>query len=209
MSATRTTACQAQDELLFQEKTHTYTLNGRELPSVTQILDEAGFIDPTWFTEESTQRGTDVHLLTRFHDDGRFEKSGDLEESLVSSELRGYFEAWKEFRRVSRCKVLAIELMVWHDTLWYAGMLDRLLAFDGHACALIDIKTGGHAPWHALQTAGYAVCPTAPPVTARYSVYLRSDGTFKLKRHEDPADLDVFRAALACSTWKRNQGVAG
>ena len=51
-------------ELTFDEEKHEYRLDGEVLPSVTGILREMGFVDDTYFTEDSAARGTAVHRAT-------------------------------------------------------------------------------------------------------------------------------------------------
>ena len=49
-------------ELEFKEETHTYTLNGKVLPSVTQLLDDGSYknVDPETL-KKSCDRGHEIH----------------------------------------------------------------------------------------------------------------------------------------------------
>ena len=49
-------------ELKFNEETHTYTLNGKELPSVTKLLDDGTYtnVDPT-ILQRACDRGHEIH----------------------------------------------------------------------------------------------------------------------------------------------------
>ena len=46
--------------ITFDEETHTYWKDGINYPAVTKILEEMGFVDSTWFDEDSRIRGTYV-----------------------------------------------------------------------------------------------------------------------------------------------------
>lgn len=48
-------------KVAFDPLTHTYTMDGEPVLSVTQLCEQAGLVDKTFFTEEARQRGTDVH----------------------------------------------------------------------------------------------------------------------------------------------------
>jgi hypothetical protein len=76
---------------------------------------------------------------------------------------------------------------------------------------IIDLKCIERLyPSFALQTAGYELLlpkPVTPPFRyTRTVLQLRSSGSYKLTRYEDPADFDIFRAALAVTVWKMNHG---
>jgi hypothetical protein len=78
-------------ELLFDPDSHTYTLNGEKVPSITQIIADMGLIDTTWFTDHSRERGTFVHRIIEWH------LLKELDEDTVDESLVGYLNAWKRF----------------------------------------------------------------------------------------------------------------
>lgn len=190
-------------DIEFDEASHTYSVDGRKLISVTQALEGAGLIDGSWFTPLTTARGEYVHKATELYDQDR------LNEDAVDDDMRGYVEAWKRFRAESECEILAIEERVWNRTWGYAGTLDRVIRLQG-VTTIGDIKTGSPAPWHALQTAGYARCKPDDAVVryGRATIHLSADGKFKLKTHSDPSDMDAFLAALCVAQWKTKHGVS-
>ena len=57
-------------ELAFNAESHTYTLDGRALPSVTQVLDPLNELDgvPRDVLAAATEFGTHVHLACDLHD---------------------------------------------------------------------------------------------------------------------------------------------
>ncbi len=181
----------------FDEDTHTYHVGDRLLPSVTQVLDEAGLIDKEWFTEEHMLRGKRVHIATAMHDEG-------LEVFRLTTDERGCLAAWCKFREESNCEIISIEERVWSTVWGVAGTIDRRLIINGGAMTG-DIKSGGPARWHKLQTAGYGVCQGSRE--PRICIYLKPDGTYKIQMHNDSSDFDAFHAFLAGYNWKLKEGL--
>lgn len=187
-------------ELTYTDEPHEYRLDGVVIPSVTQVLKEAGLIDVSgpWFTEACRERGENVALITELYDKSL------LDESAVADELRGYLEAWAEFRRVWGFVPEQIEVPVYAALYEYAGTPDRVGALHD-VRTVADIKTGGPAPWHGLQTAAYSECYRGG--LQRIGVHLKADGTYKVHPHDDPDDRRVFLAALTLANWKYNKKV--
>lgn len=184
--------------LQFDEERHVYTLDGNEVLSVTQILKVAGLMDSRWFNTESRDRGSYVAQATHFMDEG------ELDIESLDPALVPYCRAWSKFLSESRSEVIQSEYRVCNLTHGYAGTLDRWLVMNGKD-TLIDIKTGTSAPWHPIQTAGYASCIRTH--FTRGCVYLNDDGSYKLKLHKDASDYGVFGAALVVAQWKQKNGV--
>lgn len=187
--------------LTFEPETHTYRIDGQVVPSVTQILSEAGLVDGQWYTEQSQHRGRLVHLMTALDD------QNELNEEMVHGEYQGYLNAWRRFKAETKCEILAIEQRVYNCMYRYAGTTDRLVSMHSLVVELLDIKTGGPEWWHKFQTAGYWMCDDIQ-AARRGSIYLSPDGTYKIKEHEAHGyDTDVFRAALTLANAKRNEGI--
>ncbi len=188
--------------LTFDADTHTYTKDGRVLPSVTQILQGAGIVDTTWFTEEAAWRGSIVHRCCHLDDEG------DLEEGTVPEEARGYLDAWRLFKAQVPMNFISIEHPLCSGL--YAGTPDRDAEW-----AVIDIKTGAILPWVGLQLAAYSelIRQEAPlatrPVAAfhRYAVRLGKDGRYNVQHfavRDLRNDLGIFRAALSIYYWRNS-----
>lgn len=187
-------------KLAFDAATHTYRLDGQVVPSVTQILGEAGLVDGRWYTEESQLRGRTVHVITALDD------RGELEESKVADEYRGYLDAWRRFKAEMKCEILSIEERVCNATYRYAGTTDRRLVWNG-PLYIADIKAGVPEWWHKVQTGGYWMCDGID-AAARCTIYLKRDGRWNARVHEAHSyDTDVFRAALTLANAKRNEGI--
>jgi hypothetical protein len=181
----------------FDEAVHSYRLNGRVVPSVTQVLKLAGVVDDEWYDDASCLRGTYVHEATEMFD------KGELDEETLDPVIVPYLGAWKAFLRESKAEIIDIEKRVVNEVYRYAGTLDRI-AIVAKRLTVIDIKTGSPEPSHQLQTAGYARC--LPESVQRLAVYLRDDGTYKSVEHADFGDAHVFLAAVAVANWKLGHG---
>jgi hypothetical protein len=186
-------------ELTFNPELHEYRIDGQVVPSVTQILSEAGLVDDRWYTDESQLRGRTVHIITALDD------RGELDESQVDAEYRGYLNAWRLFKAETKCEILSIEERICNVALRYAGTLDRRIRWNGPV-HIGDLKTGACAWWHPFQTAGYWMCDGID-AASRLTVYLTPDGTWRSQVYERHShDTDVFRAALVIANAKRNEG---
>lgn len=183
---------------VFDPTTHTYTVDGRIVPSVTQILHEAGIIDTAFYTEEARQRGSYVAEATALLDRGELELA-ELDPALV-----GYVDAWKKFKLDAQFVPELIEAPLFDPWGRFAGTLDRAGPLHGR-WANVEIKTGGREEWHALQTAAYAHLMKRP-AARRIVVYLEPDARYECHEFSDSGDHAAFMAALAVVTWKRNRG---
>lgn len=181
-------------ELRFDEKTHSYWLNGQKLISVTTVLREARLFEYTSNHGMYMDRGTSIHTLTELHD------AGALDESKIENPILPYLDGWKRFKEETKVEVAAIEEAVYNPIYFYAGKVDRRIFWKGRE-GVIDIKSGLRAPWHGLQTAAYAKTYQRPML--RFCLYLADDGTYELEEHKETTDWDIFRAALAIVNWKR------
>lgn len=190
-------------ELTFNPDDHSYTLGGRALPSVTQVMLAAGIIDTRWYDEWSRERGSAVHLACQLMDEG------DLDEETVDPRIRGYLDAWSRCLTETRAEVYSIERRLASATLGFAGTIDRVMIVCGKGFGestheLWDIKTGAPGRAGGVQTAAYqALLAGADGIgCVRRCVQLNADGTYTMHTYRDPGDWAVFRAALTLFTWR-------
>lgn len=183
------------DGLTFNAETHQYFLGGAELPSVTRILSDMGFIDTQFFTEYARDRGSMAHLATEYDD------RNELDESTLDDELVPRVAAWRAFKRDTGFHVEEIEKTVSSDLYHFAGTLDRIGIINGQR-AIVDIKNGAVAKWVGLQLSGYEIAENKR--YKRYAVQLCDGGKYKLHQFSDPQDRQIFLSALACWHWIRN-----
>lgn len=122
----------------FDEATHTYTLDGVELPSVTHIIrylavDKANNADPN-MALIARERGSAVHEATVMYD-----YSGEIPDDFPA-EYAPYLEAYVQFVRDYKPGWELIEHQMGNKTLGFAGTLDRFGVIDNEWC-ILDIKT--------------------------------------------------------------------
>ena len=174
-------------DLQFDAEKHIYTLNGRQLVSVTQSLVLGGLVDPTWFTDFGRDRGTAVHEAVLY------DVQADLDRASVHPAIRGYVDGWFRFLIESRFKPIPkfCERRQFHPLHFYAGTLD-LWGLLNARHVIIDVKTGD-ASTAGYQTAAYSKFPAFMAYNPdRYSLRLYPDGRYKLNKHDDPNDWLVF-----------------
>lgn len=204
----------AAQPFAFDPATHTYTLAGRKLPSVTQILRAEGFIDDTGWNEFAMKRGSAVHEATLYYDEGR------LDWGTVDPRIRGYLMAYIRFLGETGFKPRLMETPLASAKLGYAGTFDRLGAL-ADAETLLDFKSGsaGYKPWHDLQLGAYhglirenrdALGLEIKDMPRRHFVLqLMEDATYKLHPMKSQASeaIACFLAALTTFNWKQKRGI--
>lgn len=168
----------------------------RDSPHVTTILDRAGLIDSTWFTDEARDKGSALHAATHFLDEG------DLDWSTVDPSVLPRLRQYQKFKDELRPEILSIEEAVENETLQYCGRLDRRLKIAGRE-GVLDIKGPARAPWQAIQVVMYSACFLRP--LARWTLHL-SDERYQLIEHKDRSDWEVAKAALTIAAWKERNG---
>lgn len=182
--------------LVFDETEHKYFFDGVEIPSVTTILKDEGFIDPTYYDEYSRTRGKYVHKACALWDRNVL----DLE--TLDPIIKSYLGGWTAFLKDSKFKIIDIEKRIEPlGGLGFAGTPDRIGWLNGDL-AVIDIKTGKPEQWTALQLAGYEIL--RGDSLKRVAVQLTVEGKYKTYRYTDRTDRAVFMAALAVHNWKKN-----
>lgn len=163
----------------FDPELHVYSLDGTTIPSVTQILQDAGYIDARWFTAEARDRGSAVHTLCERYAIG--ERKDNAGRPLESLEYVNAFAAWMN---KYHAYAIATECIVNHtlNGKRYAGKFDGL--YDIHGVkTLVDVKTGARAKWHPIQLVAYSLAEmndgTKVNPGAMMDLYLKADGSYK------------------------------
>lgn len=143
--------------LTFDDATHTYSIDGVVVPSVTEItrflhIDTvSAYADKgggRWQRDRAADRGTRVHAYCADYDYGVLPDA-------IAPDCAKYVQAYIDFLRDYRIKEwAAVEVPLGYDG--YAGTLDRLGYIDG-TLTLVDLKTGAHINKAALaaQLSGY------------------------------------------------------
>jgi len=184
--------------LLFYDDSHKYTVDGEEVPSVselTRFLTRELYNDaPQYFLDQAAKRGTSVHKATEAID-----KFGTVE---IEDEFAGFVKAYVSFLKEHEVSWGNIEWPVCRkdDEMPYAGTIDRIGALDGKP-VILDIKTtanisGLHKLCYTAQLNLYKLAvEKEKPVEELWVLQLKKDGTYKLIQLEENKEL-----ANACLT---------
>ena len=169
--------------LLFFDQGHKYTLDGEELPSVSELcrfLSREIYGDlAQWRLDNAAERGAAVHKACEVLD-----KYGQVD---VQDGILPYLQAYLKFRREHAVDWQKVEYATHHPSRRYAGTIDRYGLVDG-VPALVDIKTSYtiHKPLCAAQLNLYRMMLEAEgrPVGQLYILHLKKDGGYKLQPFE-------------------------
>lgn len=179
--------------LQFEPETHEYKRNGFVVPSVTQVLHKAGFIDTKYMTELGRWRGSYCHLACEYDD------RDELDESTMRPEMLGYLAGWRKFRLETGFVPTEIEYRVLSNEWGYAGILDRIGTLRSGKKVLLDIKTGALLDYCRMQLAAYLNCLPDPFLYERMAVRITDKGGYKCKPYpmsNYTRDRDEFLRAL-------------
>lgn len=181
-------------ELKFIEETHEYFLDGKRLPSVTEIMKFITDRKYDGVTESildiAKEKGTAVHMSCEVYN-----KTGYVG---IDEEYAGYLDAymkWIKDNNIDRTKIES-EIMTYNKILKYAGTVDMIydkqIIIDLKTCSECDTKTTAvqiSAYREALKLRGYDNLKEA------YILWLGKDGNYKYVKLEDK-----FNIFLACLT---------
>lgn len=191
----------------FDKQTHTYKLNGRRIPSVTQVLAPLEDFSrvPHDVLEAARLFGQHVHEACDLFN------RGELDWLSLDPALVPYVESWRKFINDTGAVVIASEMRLVHPTLGYAGTPDVILAW-GNRTVLPDLKSTATVP-HTVgaQTAAYAKAyqsMVGGREPDRYCIQLGADGKYKLHPRRDPADWSLFLSCLNIFKFKEKHNVA-
>ena len=188
----------------FDPSEHAYSLNGETIPSITQMLAQCGFIKDEFYTEEAAARGTLVHSLTAQFDLGAITAPQAIE-CIWKGYVLAYCGPQKSFHTTYRPQILSVEVARCSPQYRFGGRPDRTVKLWGVA-GVLDLKTGGKAEWHKIQTALQAILVAPelrlpPTAVARTSLYLKKNGKWKPDPHEDTHDFDkAYEVIKDCTT---------
>lgn len=159
--------------LTFNEKEHKYYYGGKELPSVSKIMESISchfYSDiPQTALDIACERGTQVHKAIL-----DFELFDDYE---IEDKYKLYFESYLKFKEDYKPEILHQEKMLTNGE--FAGTIDYICKIDNEIW-LIDHKTSKeiHENLIAVQEAGYnELCDYNGITIEKFGVlHLRKDG---------------------------------
>jgi hypothetical protein len=180
--------------LTFEEEPHIYRVNGKIVPSVTQIIRAVyGDLVWPWWCPAALERGRIVHYALYLW------SIGQLDPKSISEEHVGYVVSGIRFLKDKRVQIVGeAEHRMYSWIHEVAGTVDRPCLFEG-VLTMADYKTG-EAGWATgPQTAAYARQwqeETGQVVPGRLGVELHADGSSpKLITYNSREDWLDFLAA--------------
>jgi hypothetical protein len=204
-------------DLTFDHASHSYTLNGKDVPSVTQVMDAEGLTSFSFADESHRQRGTWVHDIAELV--ARNWKGNTVEEIIQNSRwspettepsLVPYGRACALFLLESGFRPTVIEQIVGSERLGICGKLDAYGPAADGSNWLVDVKSGQPYEGAWIQTALYSYCleETLQLKTDwRVVVQLKPDGSYRLFGPPRPAggvDLAVGMAVCTVYRWRKD-----
>jgi hypothetical protein len=178
----------------FDAATHSYYIDGRKVPSVTQVLNDLipGFKAGEWYLN----RGQAVHACAALIAQGvEFEHDPAID---------GQVRAVRRFFAEVKPTVIAVERQVYSARYQYAGTLD-LLATIGGKVMVVDYKASESAAL-PYQLAAYSIAE----ITDRHGcgVIINEDGSYKMTKVYDLRLYQQgFLALLTAYNIRRGAGI--
>lgn len=146
-----------------------YSISGRPVPSVTEIIRECipGWMPDQWYLD----RGQAVHACAAL-----IAKGKDFE---CDPQIAGYVAACRKWFADMKPEAIAVELKVESVMFQYCGRLDLLAIIAGKR-VVVDWKSGP-VNTTVFQLAGYAAALPRELTPTNYGmeVVLHDDGTYK------------------------------
>ena len=190
-------------QLQFDARLHRYTVDGRCVPSVTQALEGAGYIDLKCIPEDVLRRA--ALRGTRVHQAAALLMRSELEWSSVDVAIAGYVLALDLFMRQTKFQpdVASVEKPLYCAEYDYCGTPDvaglytvpRLYGTPLKARVLVDWKSG------MMTAARYQLAAYAHVMGVRHraAVKLNKESTYSVtwyKAETQRNDFEVFLRAL-------------
>ncbi|MBT9166899.1 MAG: hypothetical protein DDT19_00223 [Syntrophomonadaceae bacterium] len=193
--------------ITFSPETHEYKKDGLVIPSVTQIIADAGLAGdfsfvPSEVLEKKREVGKIVHLACVLYEQKK------LDEDRLNPVLAGYLESWKKFVKISGYVSEEVEKIYYSERYHFAGTIDTV-GIKGKGKTIIEIKTGTKKMSDQIQTAGYELLyneNNKDKVKKRLAVYLKENGDIPtVQEHKDKTDSPVFLACLTLMNFKQRR----
>ncbi len=170
--------------LTFTETPRQYAIDGRPVPSVTEILRStlgAPWAASQWHLDRGTAAHACYHLLAQ---------GADMKTYDIDPVCDPYVQGWRSWFRDILPDIIASEIRVGHPGMGYAGTADVLFLLDGKL-TIGDYKNSGS--WQTVyQLAAYALAyehhAKGPEIKQAVEIVIDGSGGYKMgkiiKGHE-------------------------
>lgn len=201
--------------LHFDPVAHVYTMHGRRVPGVTEILKAVGVsVDFEALAATSASRAEAIaakrELGHAVHADAHAFDDDDLVWESVDPRVEPWLRAWATFRENTGLRPSTRERRVFHPRLWFAGTLDGIFTTPQGRRILVDIKTGdpddsGCQFQTAAYQAAYQLEYPDDPIHERWGVQLLPGRPvpYDIRPYRDWRDFQTFQAFVTTYTHQQ------
>lgn len=162
---------QRMAEIVSDETNRTFKVNGISYASVTEILDEMGFVNKEWLTTNGAINGSRRHLIFSL------DNLDDLVENSVDPADKPFLDASRQGKSDTGIKILDVEQRRYNHVYRFCGKPDMIVMFREHL-EVWDFKTGQKMPHYKYQIGGYL--SLYDDCFYGRCVYLQANGRYKL-----------------------------
>lgn len=188
-------------KIVFSPKRHIYYLEGKRVPSCTEILMHGKKIDSQWFTAEGRERGTQVHQWIHHH---LSEKEKYVH---VAPENEGYLRAFMAFLKSGNVRVYHSEKLAGSVVHQFCCRVDIVAMFHNSShLVVIDVKTGSsNGVAHQIAANRLALAESGIRTTDGHVLRLFPDGRYVLS-DPLPWQKETFEFIEMCnSLWETDK----
>ncbi len=187
--------------LEFEPESHTYTLDGTVVPSVSQIIQAAGYWgDTSFFKPGAAEKGTRIHKAIELLNLDQLDRS-----QIEGTGYVPYVDAYELWRKEFQPEILDVEVRLVGECegVVYAGTVDLIATVKDDLC-VIDLKTGRQHPKpYRAQLGAYALAyeiATDRSAGQLIGLHINDKGRYQLKKYKKDEAFDSF--AQACRRYK-------
>lgn len=158
-------------EIQTDENNRLFAVDGIRYPSVSDVLQNMGFIDTTWLSEQGRDNGSRRHKVCEL------DNLDDLIEESVDPADKPFLSASRQNKADTGIQIHEVEQRRYNHVYRFCGKPDMLVMFRGHQ-EIWDIKTGNKMPHYKYQIGGYL--SLYDDCFYGRCVYLKPNGRYKL-----------------------------
>jgi len=184
----------------FDEVNHTYTLNDRRLPSVTEVI-RSNFGDPFNSKDWYMQRGKALHKAIELISKDK------LDWNSVHNSIKPRLVSFQKFLENTKSRILDSEIRMYSKRLRFAGTADAVLeGIDG--LYLVDFKSSV-TPEVDIQLGGYSIMYTENDLVRPIKLMAveLGENNYKIRIVKNPKHAErLFMCCLQIHNFKLTRG---